>query len=217
MRIFSPVSVLVFGLMLATTLAGCGQTGVTLRSAAYGTTVAQSTFLPFEWLDRMLFASAQAGAVTSFKLCVTKLKVEGEDGSEISNPNASGADDKAFDAPLGLVDLADGSSSVSWGNVSLPTGVALKRIKVEVHKDSSLCGVEYSASVNGETIAKDLEFKFLFNNAKTLNAGDAVQISMTRVIDAFSAAVLANAFTDQDIGNYFDSSDTSKDAEDSCN
>jgi hypothetical protein len=187
------------------TFAGCGTqatttpSGTALTSKPFNTSVA--SFKLLDWL--IPNALAVAPTITSFKFCVNKLKLEGSDGSAVTK---DGSD--LFEAKLGLIDLGDGTASINWGNLSLPAGTAIKKIKIVVHKDPEACsGVSYSASINDQSITKDLEFVFKFATPKPLADGDSVSVALTNVVNKLIAAANANQLDDDHISNYLDGSD----------
>ena len=202
-------------------LSGCGTTvgngataSVTVASKAYNSTTADL----FRWsplrLLNWLVQDAFAGTITSFKFCVTKFRLDASDDSTIGGPGSS---DGSFTQRLGLIDLGHGTTDITWGNADLPVTTAVRRFRIELHKDKDTCsGADYSVSVNGQTIQKDLEFKFIYATPKLLQNGTSVRFSMAKLTQAFAQAVLAGAFNDSDIGQYFDASDPAKSAEDSA-
>lgn len=192
--------------LLAITTSGCaGGTGVgnpingggvTLASKGYNAASASGGIPGFFIADALA-----ATSIYSFKFCVTQMKLAIEDGSSVTQ---NGSD--ALEAKLGLIDLGNGSQATTWGTVAIPSGVAIKRLKIVVHKDSDTCGSNYSASINDQAITKDMEFKFALNNAKALKAGDAITLSVATLVNKLSQAYLGNHLNDQDIGGYLDGS-----------
>jgi hypothetical protein len=198
-------------LLIAATWQGCGPGGtgsgnpaVRIVSQGYSPTAAALRIPMLDWL--MPSATAASG-VTSFQFCVTKLKLDAADGSPIEENGSS-----EFEARLGRIDLGDGSSEATWGEVGIPAGTDIKRIKIEIHKDPELCGgAAYSAIANGQALTKDLEFAFSFVTAKPLAQGDVVTLALTNLISKLSQALQAGQFDDQHISNYLDGT-----VEDSC-
>lgn len=143
-----------------------------------------------------LVPPAYAGVVTDFKFCITKLKVVS---------TADGAASGSQEAILGLVDISDQNVSNSWGNISLEEGSSVSEIHFEVHYDSENCSaVTYSTSYNGQTITKDLEFKFKFDPAITANNGDTLSLGIGKIAKAMEDAHAAGKFNNTDIGAYME-------------
>ncbi len=204
------LSYLAASALLACTAIGCGKTdtsGVSIVSKGYATSTALRTPAPLKWLESLFIQPAFAAAtgISGFKFCITQMKLDAEDGSAIKN-----GDSELLEAKLGLVNLGDGSQDVTWGNLNLPTGVTIKRIKIEIHKDAELCGVPYSTAITDttgieRTISKNVELKFLFSTPKTFATGDSVSVSLTNIVNQYSSAVIAGKFNDENIGNYLES------------
>lgn len=182
---------------------GSGNPGVSIVSQAYAPT---SAALRLPGLDWLLPSATAASGVTSFQFCVTKMKLEADDGSPIEENGST-----EIEAKLGLINLGDGSAAVTWGKLQFPGSAAIKKIKIEVHHDPELCGVGYSAVVNGMPLTRDLEFKFVFSSPQQLATGDTVTVALTNLVSAFEQALQAGELDDQHISNYLDGT-----VEDSC-
>ncbi len=186
---------------------GCAKgSGVTLQSRGFN--VAQMNFFehPFLALRDLLIPDAlAAGTFTGVKFCITQMKLEAEDGSSIKDEET---DSDLFEAKLGWVDLGSGNATVSWGDLPIPYGTKLKRIKVEIHKDEELCGVPYSATLTTASatrnLTKDIELKFSFTNAKELSKGDTVTVSLANLVTQFEAAETAGKLNDSQITSYLE-------------
>lgn len=175
---------------------GCGtKTGsgltptgdITVRSQAFGT-------------GRLAYASDDAyqerllSNITDFKFCVTKLKLEQEDG-------ASGGE---VEFKPGLIDVSSGEAK-TWGTAALPTTLKLKRIKVEVHKDQELCsGASYSVKFNSVTTSKDVEFVFKFEPAIEVKAGGTVNLALTTIATTLREAADANQLNDESLKEFIE-------------
>lgn len=199
----------IFVLMLATLplLGGCAKSkssSVSLQSGAYNS-AAGSLPEPMRKLFDLLIPSAVATPtnLTGIQLCITQIKLEAEGGSTIKN-----GDSDAFEARLGLVDLGNGLSNKTWGDLPIPEGTVLKRLKVEIHKDENLCGVGYSALLthSGGTanLTKDIELKFSFSTARTLSAGDAIIVGLTNFVSQLESARLAGKLNNEQITPYLE-------------
>lgn len=186
---------------------GCAKgSGVTLQSRGFN--VAQMNFFehPFLAIRDLLVPNAYAaGAFTGIKFCITQMKLEAEDGSSIKDEET---DSDLFEAKLGWVDLGNGNTTVSWGDLPIPHGTKLKRIKVEIHKDQELCGTAYSAALTTASatrnLTKDIELKFAFSSAKELSEGDSVTVSLANLIAQFESAEAAGKLNDSQITSYLE-------------
>ncbi len=177
---------------------------VTLQSKPYGAAAAAKVSSSVG-----LFSPLALTAISGFSFCVTKLKVEAEDGSVIQH---EGSD--LIDVKLGLIDAGTVDSSLVWGNADIPVGTTIKRIKVEIHQDPELCGGQrYSVRLNGNELTQDLEFVFKFANAKPLAAGETVTFSLDPIINAYLSAFDAGAFSDSLIGSYAEGIEADADGE----
>lgn len=141
-----------------------------------------------------LIPSAHAGAVTDFKFCITKLKIVS---------SADGVAGTSQEAILGLVDVSDAAvSNSSWGKIEIAEGATVSEVHFEVHHDSENCSAAYSASYNGTTITQDLEFKFKFDPAITVNHGDTLTLGLSKIAKAFEDAKNAGKLNNVDISAY---------------
>lgn len=204
------VKIAAISAVLALSLGGCGTTstsGVSMISKGYVSGVAHQAPAALRWLGDFLMPSAMAtiSGISGFKLCITQMKLDAEDGSTVKN-----GDSDLLEAKLGLVDLGDGSLPATWGNISIPAGTTIKRIKLEIHKNIELCGVDYSTSITDtsgtiHSVSKDIELKWAFATPKSFNAGDTVTVSLANLVTQYSAAVLAGKFDDENLGAYLES------------
>jgi ribosomal protein L33 len=170
---------------------------VTVQSGAYtndGSAVVMNHPVLRGIQNLLLIPPAYAAAVTDFQFCITKLKVVSEvDG-------AAGASSEAI---LGLVDVSDPNADTIWGNIELPEGAQVSEIHFEVHQDSENCsGANYSVSYNGKELTKDLEFKFKFDPAISIQNGDTLDLGLSVIAKAMEDADAAAQFNDAQIGNY---------------
>ncbi len=187
---------------------GCNKgsgSGVGLQSRGYNLAAADALPAPLHWFQNLVVPAAMAGgsSITGLKLCVREMKIEAEGGSSIRN-----GDSELFEARLGMVNLGDGNTSVSWGSLPIPDSTAVKRTKIEIHKDPELCGSQYSAIVTtsaGEVnLTKDIELKFAFSAVRTLNKGDTVTVSLANFIAQLDAANQAGQLNDSQITHYLE-------------
>lgn len=134
--------------------------------------------------------------ITDFKFCITKLKVV-EEGSAQAGI--------AVEMIVGLVDISDATVTTSWGKIDLDGDIKVSEIHFEIHTDSENCsGVNYSVSYNGSTITQDLEFKFKFDPAITINQGDTLTLGVSTIAKAMQDASAAGEFTNAKITSYLE-------------
>ncbi|MCO4795031.1 MAG: hypothetical protein KC493_15045 [Bacteriovoracaceae bacterium] len=142
-------------------------------------------------------------SVSDLKFCITKIKLM---KSHDDDSFAEGEDDDIYEARIGLVNLEDGSSTVTWGNASLPEGLIVKGVKVKVHKDKDSCqGFDYSVSYNGHSLNQDLEMKFMFPEKITISEGTTITFNMSQIVQVFESAISAEEFTEGGISRYINS------------
>lgn len=158
---------------------------------------------------------------SEIKFCVHSIKLEDESGSAVtknsslenlqSNDDENENDeDKAEDdlteseklggeiyfAP-GLIDVSSGSE-ITWGNVKLPVGFNLSKIKVKIAKDKKLCGVDYALSYQGNTTEEELEFKWRFSSAVNLNSSTSqLKLSLDEIVTALRSLSAIGDFKEQ--------------------
>lgn len=181
-------------IMLCGTFAivGCGKTSgsITLQNSAFGlSTSARAGFEAFA-------LSSAATTISSFSFCVREVKLEAEDGNAVRK---DGDSDDLIEVRLGLISPNDGLKTLSWGTADIPVGTAIKKIKVQIHKDKELCGVDYSVKMNDLTLTKDIEFKFTFPKGTVMEAGKTITFDLQPIVAALSAAYSANEFNDSAI------------------
>ncbi|MGK5085169.1 hypothetical protein WDW37_17920 [Bdellovibrionota bacterium FG-1] len=193
---------------------GCGggtgtgnPSDIVLASRAYNTPLAAGRRQPpfFNLLELLALpksAFATASPITSLQLCLEKMKLEADDGSAIQK---DGSD--LMQLTIGMVDLGDGTRAATWGKAGLPTGVAIKHLKVVVHKNPAVCGgAQYSMSINGQTVTKDLELQFAYAAVKPLAPGDTITFSLATLVTKLTQAYGAGQFSDAYISDYLDGS-----------
>ena len=138
--------------------------------------------------------------VTDFSFCVRDIKLETEDGSAVKNTGQESEDSEDWiKFRIGLISLADGSKSVSWGAAQLPVDKPIKRVKIKIHRDEKLCNVPYSVKINDRTITRDIELHFSFAQPKNLAAGDTITLDVTSIISKLKDAYDRNMFLDDDM------------------
>lgn len=172
---------------LALVSSGCGQ-GVT------GEVKVQSESLS---IPQSAVSAAEAETqATEFKICVRRIRLERDD-DESATSKESGTDEADEDGYVefspGLIDLTDGKSK-DWGEIRVPVGFKLKRIKIKVQKHEQLCGVDYSLKYGAATTNRDLEFRWRFNPEVELKDGSTVKLELEKAIAAIRAAAQANDF-----------------------
>ncbi len=214
MKLVSVVSVITLGLGSF----GCGKlkgtaasetpapaassSGVSLASAGYN--LPSSASFIGSLFDRFVMTKAYAAttSITSIKLCITKLKLTTASGTAVSKDSSG-----KISVRLGLVDLGDGTTPVTWGTFEVPADAVIKKIAVEVHKDPESCGgAQYSAMINDQQISKDLEFKFVFANETPVAAGDTLKLALTTLASKLDQAVTAGQFNDESVSHFIDES-----------
>lgn len=177
--------------MLVGTLAliGCenapGDGMVALRSAAINAATSEKV---------------HAQSVSSMSFCITQLKFEADGGDAIADDDG----DDVFETSIGLVNIGDGSTVVNWGNVGAPIGTSIKKVKVEVHRDPEVCGVEYSVEYNGLELSQDVEMTFTFPVAEAVEDGGTITFDLAQIASAFQSAYDAGDFSDGNITSYIE-------------
>lgn len=171
--------------------------GVTIQSSAYtndgSTALMNSPILQF-LQNHVLVPTAFAASVTDFRFCVTKMKVV--TSVDLLPPVST-------EAILGLIDISNPLVDTLWGEVNLPEGASISEVHFEVHSDSENCqGENYSVRYNGQSLTKDLEFKFKFEPAINVNNGDTINLGLNEIAKAMEDASSAGSFNNENIGNY---------------
>lgn len=188
---------------LSTLTSGCGTTignpVVVLESTPYDNAGAP---LFISNLSRTLLSpdASQAAitAVSDFRFCLTKLKLKNADGHFVKKDGA-----ESIEAKLGLINVSDPTASKTWGEVTVPSDFLLRELKVELHHDPQICdGADFSVSYNGQSIRKDLEFKFKFDPPVALAGGETFQLNLSNIAAAFGQAQTANSLNDEDISDF---------------
>ena len=174
-----------------------GTSSVTIQSSAYsndGSVVLSPTI---QKLNNLLFMpSAFAATVSDFQFCITQMKVV------TVGEAAAGSSQEAI---LGLIDVSDPSAITNWGTIELADGAQISEIHFEVHQDSENCsGANYSVSYNGQELTKDLEFKFEFDPAISIQNGDTLTLGLSTIAKAMEDASFAGQFTNENIGSYME-------------
>lgn len=145
---------------------------VTVRSTDYSTS---GNFLSANIGDS---TSAVTTAVSDFKVCVYRIRLEGTNAEK----------QEEFEFQPGLIDLTSGNEK-DWGTTEVPTDFAVARVKVKVHKDRELCGVDYSVKFNTASTPQDLEFRFRFDPPVQFSTGDVLKLNMAAIVANLRAAV----------------------------
>lgn len=171
---------------------------VTVQSDSYtndGTLVLfQSPY--FLKLEKLFISRSYAGVVTDFQFCITQLKVKSSSSSGTT---------AATEVVIGLVDVSDQNATINWGDFKLNSSTDISEIHFEIHSDSENCsGEDFSVSYNGVTITQDLEFKFQFDPAITIENGDTITLGLSPIAKAFQDAADAGEFTNEQIGPYME-------------
>ena len=157
---------------------------VTIQSSAYD-----------EATSKLSQKFSSQKTVTDFKFCVTKIKVVTSDN--LTSPS--------FSQTLGLIDLSDQNTTITWGTANIPTDITISEINIEIHQDAEVCGVSYSTSYQGQTISKDLEFKFKFASPVHIEKGDTIELGIDKIAQAIESAKANGDFTDENIDSYMES------------
>lgn len=175
-------------------ITGCGKKAgdVTVESATFNTSgealLAREKLNPNSealarfYPDEIVAAVSPTTTVTDFKICVRKVKLENEDGKTEQKD-----DQDEIEFKPGLIDLTAGTAK-SWGTMNVPVGFKLKKIKIKVKKDKDLCGVDYSIKFNSATTDQDVEFKWKFEPAIDLDAGNKLSLALATVVSALRQA-----------------------------
>jgi hypothetical protein len=157
---------------------GTGNPGLTLESHGYNSLVSNS--------------------ITALSFCVTEVRFITDTGISISVPESQ----------LGLIDLGNGSQSVTWGHLdSAVPGTIINHVHIEIEHDHELCpSAAYSVSANGMTITTEVEFKFMFAQPFTVGNSGSVTFSLSTLITKINQAITDGKFNNGQIGNYLDGS-----------
>lgn len=129
-------------------------------------------------------STAEVAADPALLICIKSIKVEQE--SEGTSTEVS--------FPIGLVDAS--RPEVNWGNLTLPKGFSIARIKIKVHKDKDLCNSDYSLQYGNQASPQDIEFRWRFS--PPIVATDdlkTVQVSFREVLDHLADAVAAGTIS----------------------
>jgi hypothetical protein len=143
--------------------------------------------------------------VSDFKVCVSRIRLIGEDGNDVkpvdddtkaddssssSSSPSSSANEIRFSP--GLIDLSSGKA-VDWGKAEIPTGFKIAGLRIKVHKDKDLCGVDYSLKFNELTTPQDVEFKWKFDPAvEFTGTTEKLEVSLAEVITSLGTADLSS-------------------------
>jgi hypothetical protein len=150
-----------------------------------------------------LIPSSYAAPITDFRFCITQMKIVTESGAE------------SPEVILGLIDVSDQNTVTSWGSVKLPEGDPISQISFEVHYDPERCeGVDFSTSYNNQQLSVDLEFKFNFSPAVSVNAGDTITLGLSKIAKVMQDASDAGHFNDTDIKDYVEQLEEDAEIED---
>lgn len=186
-----------------TLFSGCGGTTggnpvtATIVSGAYTNdgSVAKANIPFIKFLNSILPINiALAAPVSELKFCITKMKTV---------TSVDGVAGSSREAILGLVDVSDSTISSNWGNINISDGESISELHFEIHQDAENCsGADYSLIYNGVKITKDLEFKFKFDPAITVEHGSTLQLNLNVIAQAIENASLASELTNEQISNY---------------
>jgi hypothetical protein len=165
-------------------LTGCGGS-ISLKSTAFPTTGATGLRVSLP----NLAVSTPTANVETFKICITSIRLV-NDSEETQGKD--GSDDIEFKP--GLIDLSDGQEK-DWGSVSTPVGFKLKRLRVKVHHDPDLCGVDPSIQFNTATTQQDVELKFRFDPAIDLAEDDTLALNINALVQNLREAVDAGTIS----------------------
>ncbi|MBT4791661.1 MAG: hypothetical protein HON90_08835 [Halobacteriovoraceae bacterium] len=171
---------------------------VTFQSAPYTNdgTVALFTNPSLKKIQNFFLPLAYADVVSDFQFCITKLKVVS---------SVDGAAGASQEAKLGTVDVSSSTTTQNWGTIAMADGAVISEVHFEVHKDPELCGGDdFSVSYEGQTITKDLEFKFKFDPAVKVSNGKTLTLGLGKIAKAMETAKLATKFNDIEIGAYME-------------
>jgi hypothetical protein len=135
-------------------------------------------------------------SVTSLSFCVSEVRFVTDTGITISVPESQ----------LGLIDLGDGSQTVTWGKLTgVVPGTVIDHVYIEI--ENELCpAAGYSVKANGMTITTELEFKFIFAQPYTVGAAGSVTLSLSTLVSKIDQAIQDGNFTNTGILTYINGS-----------
>lgn len=165
--------------MIVLGLSGCGtRTGnPSVYSAAFSPTGGSLGFRGFLY-----------GAVSEFKFCIRRVKLEAPDDSTVGGD----ANGEIIFQP-GLIDVSSGAAA-KWGEPAIPTNLQIKRMKIKLGVDQSLCGVNYSIRFNGVSSNEEIQFRWKFDPPLNSNV-DAIELRLQAFVNALLADADAGTLT----------------------
>lgn len=173
-------------------LGACGdETTPAASSTNVGTAVYSSAFIGGTSVQGIRKAvHASASEVTEFKLCVRSIKLENANEEAVAL-----GDEEDIKFQPGLIDVTAGDQK-KWGNVTLPSGFQLKRIKIKVAKDKNLCGTEYALSFNGVETDEEIQMRFILPVANNFDAeNEDIHLPLQTMVDALLAQIDADTLS----------------------
>lgn len=178
-----PTKILFLGGVLFLVVAGCGT-----KTGNPAVPIVSGAFNPAG--GALAFFQNYAAVVSDFKFCVKRVRLENDNDEPVSGDSNG---DITFQP--GLIDVSSGEVK-EWGRPTLPVGFLLKRIKVKMAKDESVCGVNYSVQFNGVSTSEEVEFEWRFNPSIDLAASSAgVELRLQSFVNSLLAAVDSSTLT----------------------
>jgi hypothetical protein len=131
----------------------------------------KSTAFPVSGSTDIATFEEPTSTVDDFRFCVSRIRLEEEGGGS-----------KEMDLAPGLINVSEGEP-VDWGTIEVPEGFEIDRVRVKVHKDKRLCGVDYSVKFNEATSPQDVEFRFRLDPPLTTTEGvSSLELSLKEVV-----------------------------------
>lgn len=209
------LSFLLFGALLV----GCGKSNSGTGNVDFYSAPATPTralFSAFSMDQGRFWAADTRVALQQLAICVKRVRLDGDDDQAVKKAGETGdsgeqdPDDITFKP--GLVKLISGGAAISstdfkWGTASIPVGFKLKRIRMKIKKDATLCA-DSTFDPNGDSSIygirtgnqifstnSDVEFKFRFNPSIDIADGSAVRLTLDTFVTAIKNAAQVSDIT----------------------
>jgi hypothetical protein len=169
---------------------GTGNPAITIASLGYNAGLSSNSLL-----DSFFPSALASNSLTSLQFCINEMRFITNTGSDISVPQTL----------LGVVNLGDGSSNVTWGNVNIPGGTIISAVHVELEDESVCQSAGYTIQANGMDVTSELEFHFVFNAPTTIGGDSTFTFALTNLTSEINQALQAGQFNNAQIGNYITS------------
>lgn len=189
---------IVFVSLASVAVSSCGSAITDVQSTSTGSVTLKSDAYSTSAKPTADSQAKYAGTVTDFQFCITKIQMTNSGGTDVGVGS--------IEAVLGLVDVSDSTVPTEWGVLEIPVDFTLSELTVEVHRDPENCSqADYSLSYNGNQLLQDLEFKFTFNPAISLNDNDVLSLAMSNIATTFQTAADAGTLNDENITSFIES------------